>query len=162
VVRNELQTAALYALTGVLAWVLWTSIVTHRRRGQADAWLAHPAGEGPGSDVLARRSRQLVAAHHRRMVGASLRLLAEEPARPRGRSARVPVDTAAVHSCAGLLTRAAGALEDVSRPVSPRAVALAQELITDPGSPVYLCTTPSPAALEERLRQTLFELERSL
>lgn len=150
--------ASLAGGTGALAWA-WI-----RRRQLsvcADAWLTHERGHRPSPGVLRDRTHTLLAPRHRRMVAGSLRRVACEPERSSGPSARVPLDLSAVRACQPQLVRAAADLEDVSQPVSARAVVLAEELITDPGSPIYRHAHSGAQALEERLRQTLFELERS-
>jgi hypothetical protein len=172
--------AALLGAAGVIRTLDWEALVaasafagsaalgsTWLRREHvrvaADAWIAHHAGSAPAASVLDQRAATLTGARHRAMVAGSLRRVVSEAGSPSyRRSARVPVDAVAVRHCEPQLLRLAGLLADPRTPVTPRAVVLAEELITDPGSPVYRHTTQLGCSLGERLRQTLFELERSL
>jgi hypothetical protein len=95
------------------------------------------------------------------MVAGSLRRVVFEAGAPYRHSARVPVDAVSVRRCKPQLLRLAELLADPRERVTPRAVVLAEELITNPGSPVYRHTTAVAGSLDECLRQTLFELERS-
>jgi hypothetical protein len=147
------------SLAGGLGALAWSGIQRARLSQAADAWIAHGAGTPPPAGVVRERSAALVGARHRRTIASSLRRVVLEAAEPYLRSARVPVNAASVRASSPQLLRTADVLADTSRPVSARAVVLAGELITDPGSPVYRHN--AAAALQERLRQTLFELERS-
>jgi hypothetical protein len=104
----------------------------------------------------------LVGRRHRRGIAHSLRRAVADARRPAGQTARVPVEPAIARASADDVHRVADVLADRLRAVTPRAVALAEELITDPGSPVYRNGTSTVRALEERLRVILFELEGSL
>jgi hypothetical protein len=127
----------------------------------ADAWLAHGTGPRPADDVLRQRSAGLVAARHRRLLAGTLRRFLNDAEQPTAVSGRMRLDRAAVAACAPLLERVADGLGSIGRPITPRAVALADELVTSPGSPLYRQRTPGTAALKERLRQLVFELERA-
>ncbi len=160
--RATAWTAVLIAsIAGGMGALAWSWIRRKQLSAHADAWLTHERGRRPSPEVLRDRTHTLLAPRHRRMVAGSLRRVACEPEGASGLSARVPLDIPAVRACQPQLVRAAADLEDVSQPVSARAVGLAEELITDPGSPIYRHAHSGAPALEERLRQTLFELERS-
>ena len=158
--RAALSALVASALAGVSAGAV-AALRYHARLLAADAWIAHNAGPRPADDVLATRSAGLVAARHRRLVAATLRRFLRDAARSSMISSRVRLDAAAIAACAPQLRRAAERLADVAVPVAPRAVALAEELITRPDSPVYRQRAAGTAALEQRLHQVLFELERA-
>ncbi len=127
----------------------------------ADVWLAHGAGPRPADDVLRQRAAGLVASRHRRLLAGTLRRFVQDAEHPDPVSSRMRLDRVAVRACAHLLERAAAELGATGRPVTPRAVALAEELVTSPGSPLYRQRAPGTRALKERLRQLVFELERT-
>jgi hypothetical protein len=140
----------------------WTWIRREHLRVAADAWIGHHAGAVPAAGVLSERMQTLMGAKHRAMVAGGLRRVVSDAGRPYRYSARVPVDAVAVRRCEPQLLRLAELLADPRGPVTPRVVVLAEQLLTDTGSPVYRHTTPLGGSLDERLRQTLFELERTL
>src|SRR5690242_13790931 len=134
-VWSALFAAAIVAGTGA---GLWAQARRRQRFRAADAWIAHGRGSRPAEDVLRERSAILVDPHHRRMLAQSLRrTVADATGEHRGRSARVPLDRVVVRACAPDLLGVADVLGDRLRAVTPRAVVLAEELITDPGSPIY-------------------------
>jgi hypothetical protein len=148
------------ALAGSAA-VIWSWARREHLHAAADAWIGHQAGVAPPANVLRDRAATLIGTRHRAMVAGSLRRIVSEAGAPYRRSARLPVDAIAVRRCRPQLLRLANLLVEPHGPATARAVVLAEELITDPGSPVYRHTTPAAGSLDERLRQTLFELERS-
>ena len=76
-------------------------------------------------------------------------------------SARVPLNRAALRARSEDIDHLADLLGDASRAVTPRGVALADELITSPVSPAYGRGENKERSLHEAVTQVLFELERS-
>jgi hypothetical protein len=108
------------------------------------------AGEDPSSDAaLACRSRQLVSGRSRRRLAAGLEQASLWRPERAAWSAAIPVDGRAVELARPALQQLARALRS-RRVVEPRGVALAQMLLTEPGSALY-----RPAYREE-----LYELAR--
>jgi hypothetical protein len=119
-----------------------------------DARLA--AGEDHSSDVaLAHRATRIASPQARARVGRGIeRACSERPQVP-GFSAAIPVDGAAVTLARPALEQLAAALR-TRRSVTPRGVALAQALLTEPGSALY---RPSrPEELHEVAREALLAL----
>jgi hypothetical protein len=103
-----------------------------RLRTRADAWLAETRLPNPA--VFAWRVEELVGSE-RKVVGRTLRAVAEEVMRPHRRGAPI-LNRAQLRPETDLLTEIALALQDPQRPVSPRAIARTGLLITDCGSPL--------------------------
>lgn len=160
--RTTVWTAVLMAsIVGGIGALAWSCIRRERLYSATDDWIAHRRGALPSPAVLRERSAMLTAAGHREMIARSLRRIVSQAEAPRRHSAQLPLDAAAVRSGAPGLLRVASEIASAGQQISARAVVLSEELITDPGSPVYRHASSTAAALDERLRQILFELERS-
>ena len=116
-----------------------------RLRAQADAWLAEI--RSPNPSVFEWRVQELVG-FERKIVGRTLRSIAEEVPRPHRRGAPI-LNRPKLRPQAGLLSEVAQALEDPGRIASPRAIARTRLLITDCGSPLNC------SARHDDLNQTL-------
>ncbi len=80
--------------------------------------------------------------------------------RPATISARVPLNRQVLRAHSADIDHLADVLGDASRAVTPRGVALADELITSPVSPAYGRGENHERSLHEAVSQVLFELER--
>lgn len=135
--------------TVLLAAGLGRALAVHvrreRLRAQADAWLAEI--RSPSRSVFPWRVQELVGSE-RKIVGRTLRSIAEEVVRPQRRGAPI-LNRPKLRPQARLLSEVAQALEDPGRNASPRAIARARLLITDCGSPLNC------SARHDELNQTL-------
>jgi hypothetical protein len=146
--------SAIAAAAGALLCALTARM---QLRDRADRYIATGAGTAPGPAVLAERRAELVGEPQRRMLAATLRRAVRSAERPPVRSARVPLDMAAVRAERARIERLAAALSATDVPVPARSVARASLLITDATSPLY---GRGGDELHRRLVQTLFEIER--
>jgi len=148
--------SALAAAAG--AWT-WSIVARAQLRDRADRFIATGAGEAPAAAVLAERRAELVGRKERRMLAATLRRAVASAEKPPVRSARVPLDAAAVRAERAQIERLAAALSATDVPISARGVARTSLLITDAMSPLY---GRGGDELHRRLVQTLFELDEGL
>lgn len=106
------------------------------RRRHLDDLLASGASPHETAE-LGRRAAQLTTPRCRHAVAAGLeRVLGAAQDPPRGYSARVPVARREILAAAGLIRELAAELRYGDR-VNPRAVAMAQRLLTHGDSPLY-------------------------
>jgi hypothetical protein len=145
------------ALAGAAGAWAWSLVARTQLRDRADRFIATGAGRAPGPAVLAERRAELVAHAERRMLAATLRRVVASADRPPVRSARVPVDAAAVRAERAHIERLAAVLAATDVPLPARAVARASLLVTDAASPLY---GRGGDQLHRHLAQTLFEIER--
>jgi hypothetical protein len=130
---------------------------------RARAWFARPrldarvaAGErADGDRLLALRIAQLTSRRTRRRLADAIDHACERADERPAISAAVPVDHAALGVARPALEQLADALRS-RHEVQPRGVALAQLLLTEPGSPLH--TPASPDELYEAARGALFAL----
>jgi hypothetical protein len=109
------------------------------RRGELDRRLARGAHPSD-SPMLARRARQLTSRRMRAGLAAGIHNVldaADEP--PRGYSAAVPVQRGEILKERPLLVAVAGDLLS-DDDLSPRGIALVEELLRDGSSPLYVST----------------------
>ena len=103
------------------------------RRGTLDRLLA--AGADPSWDPeLALRAAQLTAPRRRRALAENLIRVARDAGRPARWSCAVPLDRGAVRQAAPELRALAADLRDQP---APQAISLVEQLLRDPGSPLY-------------------------
>jgi hypothetical protein len=119
-------------LAAALSQALVASLTRERLRQQADAWLAEIPSPNPS--VFAWRVEELTRSE-RKVVGRTLRAIAEEIMRPHRRGAPI-LDRSRLRSESKELFEIAEALQDPKRPASARAIARTRLLITDCGSPL--------------------------
>jgi hypothetical protein len=107
------------------------------RRGSLDRSLA--AGKDPGaSPELSRRARQLTSRRSRAGLAASIRnLLEAAEERPRGFTSAVPIQRREVLRERQMLLQLAADLESDDE-LYARGIALAERILIDGGSPVYV------------------------
>jgi hypothetical protein len=148
--------SALAAAAG--AWV-WSVVARAQQRDRADRFIANGAGHAPSPAVLAERRAELVSGRERRMLATTLRRVVASVDRPPVRSARVPLDAAAVRAERAQIERLAATLSATDVPVTARGVARTSLLLTDAMSPLY---HRGGEELHRRLIQTLFEIERGV
>jgi len=130
-----------------------------RANEAADRWLAHGTGTRPAAATLRRRCDELTDECSRRTLARALRrVLADADASP-VRGTRLAVDRRSVLAQRRRLEQLAARLDDFGQVVTPRAMALVEELVTSGGSPLYAGTAVSPRQLGEVLAQTAFELD---
>ena len=133
--RPALVAVIMSAALCVLVRASIESIRIELLRDRADAWiLAHAAGQ-PTDDNVRRRMRELTDPRTRAGLATSIRMIADasegacwnllHPNRVRIRAHR--------HE----LHHLARELDDLSRPVTPRGVALALRLVTAAGGPLH-------------------------
>ena len=104
------------------------------RRAVLDRLLA--AGADPSWDPeLALRAAQLTAPRRRRALAKSLIRVARDADRPARWSCAAPLDRGAVRDAAADLRALAA---DVRAEPAPQAISLAEQLLRDPASPLYL------------------------
>jgi hypothetical protein len=104
-------------------------------RDRADAWiLAHPAGQ-PTDDTVLRRMRELADPRTRTSLATSIRLIAD--ASDLAGWHRLYPNHRRIRAHRQELRHLARVLGDLSRPVSPRGVALAHRLLTAGGGPLH-------------------------
>lgn len=149
------------ALAGACGAWAWCAVVRTQLRDRADRFIATGAGAAPSPAVLADRRAELVRAKERRMLAAALRRTVASVDGPPVRSARVPLDTAAIRAERAQIERLADALAATDRPVRARCVARAAVLVSDGGSPLYRIAPGAADELHRRLVQTLFEIEEA-
>jgi hypothetical protein len=107
-------------------------------RERADNWIATHSGRQPADDVVRARMNELVSPRARIELGSRFIAVGEEAL---ARSSR-PVSPVYLNRrsvCLQLepLSELAEALRDVETPISPRGVALAKQLLTHSGGPLY-------------------------
>jgi hypothetical protein len=103
------------------------------RRGVLDRLLA--AGADPSWDPeLALRAAQLTTPRRRRALAESLLRVVRDADRPQRWSCAAPLDRGAVRQAAPALRALAADLCDQA---APQAISLAEQLLRDPGSPLY-------------------------
>jgi hypothetical protein len=132
-------------LAAGLSRALHVHLTRERLRAQADVWLA--SIHSPSPSAFPWRVEELVGSE-RKVVGRTLRSIAEEVMRPYRRGAPT-VNRSRLRPQADLLSEVAEALEDPERHASPRAIARTRLLITDVGSPLNC------SARHDELHQTL-------
>jgi hypothetical protein len=133
--RPAVAAVAASALICVLVRATIESIRIETVRENADRWIATHTGRPPSDEVLLGRIRELTDARTRATLANSLRRVVDEaessrqtPVYPNRRRLRAHREE---------LLRLAHALGDLSHPVAPRGVALANRLITIAGSPLH-------------------------
>lgn len=95
------------------------------------------AGGDPCWDAeLALRAAQVTAAHRRRGLAKRLERAISDAHRPPRWTSAAPVDRSAVRAAAPALRALAAGLTEASAP-APQGVALVEQLLRDPGSPLY-------------------------
>jgi hypothetical protein len=118
------------------------------RRGTLDRLLA--AGMDPAWDQqLGIRAAQITAPKRRRAVSASLEASVHEACRPPQWTASVPLARGAVRAAADEICLLAHCLAQPAAPAA-QGVALAEQLVRDPSSPLY--APGSPEALRAAAR----------
>jgi hypothetical protein len=157
-VRAGAAAAAAAVAAAVGAWA-WSVVARTQLRDRADRFIATGAGEAPSPAVLAERQAELVRREERRSLAATLRHIAASAERPPVRSARVPLDAAAICAERSQIERLAVTLAETDVPVPARGVARTSVLVTDGGSPLYRTGPGAADELHRRLIQTLYELE---
>ena len=104
-------------------------------RDRADAWiLAHAAGQ-PTDEIVLRRMRELADPRTRTRLATSIRVIADAPD-VAGWSRLYP-NRRRIRAHRHELHHLARELGDLSRPVNPRGVALAERLLTAAGGPLH-------------------------
>jgi hypothetical protein len=106
------------------------------RRRIADPWLLWGADARPAAELLAWRAAELTDVRSRKILARGLRRLRGE-AEGRLVPGALPLNRLEIRSQIGLLRALESRLADLSRPVSPRGVLLVEQLLTQPGSPLY-------------------------
>jgi hypothetical protein len=155
--------AGVLSVTALLCAVVTYAVGYLRRmlaRYRADQWIAHSVGARPCERVIAERSAELVGCSSRQTLSRAFTRMVSDSERPPLFSSRVPVNRVAVTAHRAGIDRLAAVLGDTSRAVSARGVALADELITSPGSPAYGPGEIKTRLLREAVTQALVELER--
>ena len=104
-------------------------------RDRADGWIvAHAMGQ-PTDDIVRERMRELTDPRTRRRLATSIRVVADASGAAGWN--RLYPNRRRIHAHRRELRHLARALADVSRPVTPRGVALAHRLVTAAGGPLY-------------------------
>jgi hypothetical protein len=119
-------------MAAALSRALAACLTQERLREQADAWLAE--ARSPNPSVYAWRVEELIGSE-RTTVGRTLSAFAEEVTRSYRRGAPI-LNRLQLRPEVELLSEVAHALQDLKRPVAPRAIARTRLLITDCGSPL--------------------------
>jgi hypothetical protein len=105
------------------------------KRGMLDRLLA--AGGDPGWDsALALRARQVTARRRRRALAAGIEKAVRDAHRSPRWTCAAPVDRAAVRAATPELNALAAVLKRAPAPAA-QGVALAEQLLRDPASPLY-------------------------
>ena len=108
-------------------------------------------GADPGDDPALRSAAERLAGSHRRstIAGGLERVVAglDKPATPM--TAAVPVRTRFVRGARHELMRLAGELRHMPHP-DPRGVAMAERLLTEPDSPLYIAVSSDEIARAAR------------
>jgi hypothetical protein len=104
-----------------------------RRRAVADAWLLN----GGRPTQFAWRAEELTSPGERRLLARSLRAVVRELGFP-GRRSTVPLNRRALRPHAEEIAALAERLDDLDRPISPAGILEVEELLTSPGSPLFL------------------------
>jgi len=160
VVRQSLTGPVLFAIAVACAGAaIWGYAHTFWLRDQADRSIRGDGAAGTPPAVVTARARELVGARHRHMLSSGLRRVVDDIDRPALVSARVPINRLGIALEHHKLERICALLDDPSRSVTPRSVALLENLMSDPGSPLYNGGGRSGGRLDERLRQIVFEME---
>jgi hypothetical protein len=110
--------------------------VLRSRRRIADPWLLWGAEARPAAEILAWRASELTDVRSRKTLARGLRRLRAE-AEGRLVPGALPLNRLEIRSQIGLLRALESRLADLGRPVSPRGVLLVEQLLTEPGSPLY-------------------------
>lgn len=121
------------------------------RRAIADAWFER----GGQAAQFEWRAAELTSTHERRLLAHSLRGVVKEIRAP-GPTSTVPLNRRALHPHVGELLAIADRLEDFELPVTPTAVLAIEQLLTSPGSPLYMHSNADNlpellAAIEQKL-----------
>ena len=121
------------------------------RRAIADAWFER----GGQAAQFEWRAEELTSARERRLLAHSLRGVVKEIRAP-GPTSTVPLNRKAIHPYLAELEAIAERLRDVELPVTPTAILAVEQLLTSPGSPLYM------HAIAEDLPDRLDAIDRLL
>lgn len=154
------EPVVLAVLAATPAMLGWSLAERAGRQRAADAWIAHRSPPPPADAELRKRLVALTAPSHRRATARSLRRVLAEAERPAVLSAQIPVDRRAVRAERARLADLISTLSDCDAPVSARGVALADDLVRSPASPLYhhRKSPTGSGELRSAVRRTLFEL----
>ena len=122
-----------------------------RRRAIADDWFAR----GGQAAQFEWRAEELTSTHERRLLAHSLRGVVKEIRAP-GPTSTVPLNRRLIYPYLAELEAIAARLEDFELPVTPTAILKIEQLLTSPGSPLYM------HSLAENLPEALASIEREL
>ncbi len=123
-----------------------------RRRRAADEWLLWGATARPSSALLSWRADELTSTRLRSTLSHSLRRI-EREVRGGALPGSVPLNTRAIRRHVDLLHALQERVADCTRPVSARGMLLVDQLLTEPGSPLY--STVSGHVLAKALAEAL-------
>jgi hypothetical protein len=137
------------------AWA-WSTVRRLDLRDRADRFIAAGEGTPPSPAIIAERRAELIGGKERRTLATTLRHVVAAAEGPPLRSARVPIDRAAVRAERARIERLAAALAATEVPVPARSVARTSLLVTDATSPLY---RRGGDELHRYLIQTLSEFE---
>jgi hypothetical protein len=104
-------------------------------RDRADAWILDHAAGQPTDEIVLRRMRELADPRTRTRLATSIRVIADAPD-VAGWSRLYP-NRRRIRAHRHELHHLARELGDLSRPVNPRGVALAEWLLTAAGGPLH-------------------------
>ena len=122
-----------------------------RRRAVADAWFER----GGQAAQFEWRADELTSTRERKLLAHSLRGVVKEIRAP-GPTSTVPLNRKAIHPHLAELEAIAERLEDLELPVTPTAILAVEQLLTSPGSPLYM------HAIAEDLPDRLAAIDRLL
>ena len=126
-------------------------------RNRADRWLGARTGQAPSDEVLVARIDELLSARTRTTLGRSFRRIAVDAVSAGRPMSPAQLNRGRLRRHADDLVRLADRLEDLSAPVTPRGVALANRLVTAGGGPLY--NSRHGDALQMTLNATLHALD---
>ena len=119
------------------------AVVEHMRieadRERADEWIALRAGPPPEDELLRARIDELLDPALRDALACSFRRIAQEALSTGGVASPARLNRPTLRPQAPALMAVADRLDDRTRPVAPRGVALAYRLVTAGAGPLYLC-----------------------
>jgi hypothetical protein len=126
-----------------------------KRRAVADAWL-----RGGGRTLrFGWRAEELTSPRERKLLARSLRGVVRELGSPPMRRSTIPLNRRALRRHAAELDALADLLDELERSVSPAGILDVQQLLTSPGSPLYMHSVADD--LPERLVEIRRKLEAS-